>query len=312
MENNANANEVYNAQFGEQQESVEDKIQDTLDNKRINDLEQSTEDKKDDNEDVDFNKKFAALSRREKEIREREQIYDRKLQELQEKIELLQNPKEPEPEKEPELPLEYRLKRDPLNTLKEMGLDYNTLAELALNDGKLTTDMQMQLMREEIKKEMEEKYGALESKLTEKEIAEAKAREEREINNFKMEISNVIEKDPEKFELIRANNEIDTVFQVIEEHYKETNRILDIEEAANAVESHLLEEAQKLLKLNKISKIVGGNMEQSPEKRQESFTLSNNHSATVPNSSDSKLSREESIQKAASLLKFTWFKWKDF
>ena len=111
--------------------------------------------------------------------------------------------------------------------------------------------------------------------------------------------------------------------KILEPHYSVITELKDFlkvgelkyknrKEAANAVESHLLEEAQKLLKLNKISKIVGGNMEQSPEKRQESFTLSNNHSATVPNSSDSKLSREESIQKAASLLKFTWFKWKDF
>ena len=51
-----------------------------------------------------------------------------------------------------------------------------------------------------------------------------------------------------QYELIQANEANDIIYDVIEEHYNETGRILDIEEAAEAVESYLEEEAEKLLK----------------------------------------------------------------
>ena len=48
--------------------------------------------------------------------------------------------KEQEPEVEPEIPLEYKLKQNPLKALEEMGLSYEKLTELMLNDGKLTSE----------------------------------------------------------------------------------------------------------------------------------------------------------------------------
>ena len=84
-------------------------------------------------QDSEFDRKFAALSRKEKALRDRELELDKKYG-----------------NKEKELPLERRIRANPLKALEELGLDYDKLTELALNDGRLTPDMQMKLMREEL------------------------------------------------------------------------------------------------------------------------------------------------------------------
>ena len=118
-----------------------------------------------------FSKKFAALSRREKDIRTKEQEYEQKLADLQAKYEAVA-PKQEEVNNEEQLPLEYRLKRNPLKTLEELGFGYEKLTELALNDGKLPPEMQMKLMREELESDYKKKFEALEEKLTAKELQE--------------------------------------------------------------------------------------------------------------------------------------------
>mgnify|MGYP006287904407 FL=1 len=116
----------------------------------------------------EFGSKFAALSRREKALRERESQIDAKLAELEERFAQMQQPQKPEPEVEPELPLEYRLKKDPLNTLKELGLGYEQLTNLALNDGKLTPEMQMDLLKQEIDQKYSSEIDQLKQELQER------------------------------------------------------------------------------------------------------------------------------------------------
>ena len=128
-------------------------------------VEQSLEEAREPEKSDDFSRKFAALSRREKEIRAKEAEYDKRIAELEERLGSFG--KKPEPE--PELPIEYRLKKDPLRALEDMGLSYDKLTELALNDGKLTPEMQMRLMREELEGGYKKKFEELENRLLEKE-----------------------------------------------------------------------------------------------------------------------------------------------
>ena len=294
--------QVDNGTLGQEEEIKNEQLQEEQDDSS----EQETE------KQVDFDKKFAALSRKEKEIRqkeaEREEVWSRKMEELEAKIQELEsrNEPEPEPEEEPELPLEYRLKKDPLKTLQELGYDYETLTELVLNEGKLTSDMQLNLLKEDLKREMEEKYGSLEQKLLEKEKREEEEKYNQIVNGFKNDIEDFVSKDPEAYELIQANNANDLVFEVIEEHYNETGSVLDIKTAAEAVESYLEEEAKKLLKLKKLSRAeaLAEENKKPIEKRQPSPTLSNDQSAASQNNADRKLSVEESISEAAKLLKW--------
>ena len=80
-------------------------------------------------EDDQFSRKFAALSRREKDIRAKEAEYEYRMRELEERLQELQSPPE-----EPQAPIEERLRRNPFETLEELGLGYDKLTELALND----------------------------------------------------------------------------------------------------------------------------------------------------------------------------------
>lgn len=253
----------------------------------------------------DFSKKFAALSRKEKEQRTEREDFERQMAEFKQMKEEFEASKEQKPEPEPELPLEYRLKKDPLGTLAELGLGYDELTNLALNDGKLSTEMQMKLMREELETGYQSKIQELEEKLDSKWKQDEESKYEQTVTGFKNEINQFVDSDPEAYELIAANNANDLIYEVIEEQYNETGNILEMKDAADAVEAYLYDEAQKLLKLKKLSVRQEASGEQKPnEQAQPSTTLSNAHSAQALNETDRKLSKDESVAKAASMLKW--------
>lgn len=267
-------------------------------------VEQSLEEAREPEKSDDFSRKFAALSRREKEIRAKEAEYDKRIAELEERLNSFNQKSEPEPE--PELPIEYRLKKDPLRALEEMGLSYDKLTELALNDGKLTPEMQMKLMREELEGDYKKKFEELENRLLEKEKSDEQRRYDDIQRGFKNEIDEYVNSNLDKYELIQANEANDIIYDVIEEHYNDTGRILDIEEAAEAVENYLEEEAEKLLKLGKLRSKFGieNDLEQEESPRQSQVTLSNAMSAQANERVAKKLSDEESKALAAKMLKW--------
>ena len=265
-------------------------------------VEQSLEEAREPEKSDDFSRKFAALSRREKEIRAKEAEYDKRIAELEERLGSFG--KKPEPE--PELPIEYRLKKDPLRALEDMGLSYDKLTELALNDGKLTPEMQMRLMREELEGDYKKKFEELENRLIEKEKSDEQRRYDDIQRGFQNEIEDFVESNADRYELIQANEANDIIYDVIEEHYNDTGRILDIEEAAEAVENYLEEEAEKIFKLGKFRSKFGieNDFEQEESPRQSQVTLSNAMSAQANERVGRKLSDEESKALAAKMLKW--------
>lgn len=260
----------------------------------------------------EFSSKFAALSRREKQLREKEAHmqgqYEKKLAELEARIEAMQKPQVEEVAKPKELPLEYRLKKDPLGTLKELGLSFDQLTNLALNDGKLTPEMQMDLMRQEIDQKYSSELESLRNDLLERDRKQEEAKYNETVQNFQAELANFVN-DNDQYELIRANDATEVVFDVIEQHYNDTGRILSKQEAADQVEAYLEEEVEKLLKLNKLKNKLAPQdavrKVESPEPTQiqKAPTLSNAHSAAASNIRRP-TSREDSVSIAASLLKW--------
>ena len=261
-------------------------------------VEQSLEAAQEPEKNDEFSRKFAALSRKEKEVRAREAEYEQRIAELEQRFAAK------EPQKEPEIPFDVRLRQNPLKALESVGLSYDKLTELALNDGKLTPDMQMKLMREELETDYKSKFEDLENRLVEKEKGLEEQRYEDIKLGFQNEIESFVNSNGEEYELIKANDANDVVYEVIEEHYNETGKILDIKEAAEAVESYLEEEATKLLQLSKVrSKFNPGDNEQEPQ-RQSQVTLSNAHSAQANERVARKLSDEESKSAMAKMLQW--------
>lgn len=268
-------------------------------------------------EDKKFAAKFAALSRREKAVKQRERAADAKIAELEAKLKEMEGPK-----KEEKAPLEYRLKKDPFNTLKEIGMDFETLTRMALNDGKHTPELQSKLISEELEQKLEAKYGSmikqLEEKLTKKEEQEKKEREEYQVQAYKNQISDFIKQNAEKFELIAAeDNGAEEIYKTILEDYNakieangevEEDEIMTFEDAANKIEERLLEQAKKRVNLSKIQKLLGASQKtetQSEPKqgKKVSPTLSNEQSQ-VQGAKKQFLSDEESRKEAAKLIRW--------
>jgi len=255
-------------------------------------------------EDKRFAAKFAALSRKEKAIRERERQVERRLKEIEAQTASQQKP-EVKPEEEP---LKLRALKKPFDTLKELGLDYETLTRIALNDGQLTPELQMQILREELDGKYRSEIDQIKKQLQDKQEAEEKAKESQTVQGFKNEIASTIKSNTEEFELlgVEGENGIELVFDTINEHYNETGEVLDIVDAAKAVEDHLLGEAKKRIELHKIKKLVGASQVAQPPAKAEkkvSMTLSNEKSQVQP-SSKSYMSDDESKREAAKLIKW--------
>ena len=239
-------------------------------------------------QDSEFDRKFAALSRKEKALRDRELELEKKYG-----------------NKDKEIPLERRIRSNPLKALEELGLDYDKLTELALNDGRLTPDMQMKLMREELENDYKDKFNSLEERLNAKEKMEEEAKYDAVKQGFVGEINSFISENKSDFEYVAHNDATDVVYDVIEEHYNETGRILDIKEAVQAVESYLEEEAEKLLNLGKVkNRLTSMRDEYERPQRQSQTTLSNAHSAQGNERVARKLSDEESKSAMAKMLQW--------
>ena len=133
----------------------------------------------------------------------------------------------------------------------------------------------------------------------EQESLEAQNKETRAVEDFKTNIESHIQENLAEYELVNANEASDLVYDVIEQHFNETERVLDIKDAAEAVESYLMEEAEKFMKLNKIKGLQEQQIKPEELFRESPTTLSNVQSAQTPKLADRKLSIEESKQSAA-------------
>lgn len=238
-----------------------------------------------------FSKKFAALSRKEKQIKSQEKALELRMKEIEAKeAKALASSSD----------ISERLKKEPLKLLEESGLSLQQLAEMALNDGKPTAEM----IISDKEKAIQARIDALEQKLQQKEREAEESRLEQAISGFKTQIKDVISKN-DNYELIRAQGADDLVYDVISAHHEETGEILDINKAADLVESHLLEEVKKHLNLSKIK----GLLQPTPPVQQKVAppalkTLTNSSAATATTVARRPLSNEESIAQAAQLIKW--------
>lgn len=253
-----------------------------------------------------FSSKFANLTRKEREILAKEKAIKQQSEELQKLQELKGSAKE-------------RVE----DALEMLGLTLDDVIQYELKK------MDAQEPEDD---SLEGKYKKLEQKLTEfekKELEKVKLKEEEEkkreqqyidetISTFKQSISAFIEEKSETYELIAAQDAQDTVFEVIEEHFNQTGKVLAIEEAANLVEQHLEEEAKRILSRSKKLKSALPSEEvesqaseelkvsqQTQPKKTVAPTLTSEVTASQAKvEAQEWLSREESLRRAAEKLKW--------
>lgn len=279
-----------------------------------------------------FGAKFAALSRKEKAIRAKEREIETR--QAQAKADFEARMKALEEREARWARMEELKNKRPLEAIKELGLSYDDLTAAALNDqGELPPERQteatiaeLKAQLDALKKEREEEKTAAQKAKEEEELKQAEARYAQQIDNFKGEIKSHLDTaGEEKYELMKSGlfadvaDPVEAVYDVILEHYRETQanspdgvgEIMDITQAADLLEQWLEKEAEKLAKTKKAkSKLlppqaVETKAEKKPiEAPSEPKTLENAHSSTVPNRQGEKLSDDELLAQAASLIRW--------
>jgi len=254
-------------------------------------------------EDDNFSKKFTALTRREKALRQREAELKRRESELTSR----------QPQQEPaqeEQPTDWAklLADNPIEAFKKAGYSMEDLIH-TMAEGELPKDIVKRREEESLKAKIAELESKLEGKFEEYEKTSAQKEHDKVVNSFKTELKTFIDSNADEYEMIRYNDAHDTVFGVIESHYSQTGRVLSEKEAADAVEQHFMDEALKLGNVKKLRKRFTSSDEVTEEQvSSDPFsrdTLTNSLGSTAPNTPPTKkLSREESLERAAQLLKW--------
>lgn len=252
--------------------------------------------------------KFAALSRKEKQIRQREMQVSQQMQQFQQQMEAMKA-------ENAKIKSEYEqyrqgIKLSPLQKLQEEGLSFDDLTNMQLNEQNPTPEMLIKRSKQEAMSEIEKLRKELADE-REKQLADRKRQEEeaetKTVEAYKEQLNNFVVANPDKYELITLNEASDLVFQVAEEYYNSEGRLLSAEEAADYTEKYLEDKAKKLLNAKKFQK----QPVQAPKKansdgvkKEVSQTLSNDLSTEVPVGSSRKLSRDEEIEQAAKQIRW--------
>ncbi len=188
-------------------------------------------------EDPRFAARFAALTKKERSIVERERAL---------------KAKEADPEFAAFKAAKSGGKTDPMALLEAHGWNYDQLTQFVLGDRKLTPEQQVRLLQEQVEADKKER--------TDKETQAAKVAEEKTIAEYHTAIARHVQTNVEKYELTSLHEDgAALVYDVIEEHWKATGGpeggiIMPVDDACTAVESYLEREArEKVLKAKKFA-----------------------------------------------------------
>ena len=253
--------------------------------------------------------KFAALSRREKSLKIQERQLAAKMKEFETKLAqssatAIDGAKYIDRED---------FKKNPYKYMQQDQIALESIAEQVLNDGKLTPEK----IAEQLETKLQAKITAMEAKLAEKEAQEQQNQIDATINHFKGELAKFVTDTPD-YEMIRANDAIELVYAVIEQHCEATidpdtgkGEVLTNKQASDMVEQHLLdqektriEKYRQLTKTKALFEPSKPQPEQKVVKAPSTQTLTNTLAAQVPSKDSKTLTDEESKKEAAKLIKW--------
>jgi len=249
----------------------------------------------------DITKKFSALAKKEKQLRQREA----ELKSMEAKLAESNKP-QAAPE---EVPLDVLIKNNPLEALKKAGYSLEDILSIMASGDSMPKEITERQEKDKLQAKIRDLEEKLENVVPTFEKSQAEKEHAQVINTYKSELKTFVAADPDAYELVIANNAYDTIFDVIDTHYGETGKLLSEKEAADAVENYFYEEAMKLSNHKKLKKMFQPDSKDGSESEvgshRQNVTLSNRDSSTsVVGDTERKLTREESLQRAAALLKW--------
>lgn len=182
--------------------------------------------------------RFAALARQQKELRLRqEQIKSQELA-VQKQLE--------------DMRTKYESEYVPKSKFTQDF--YGALQDVGINQDQVLQYLNSQANQDPAIRSLQAKIQELEAKVQEpmKRIDEQQSQAYNQaVEQIRHEASALIDSDS-SFELTKAMNMSEAVVQLIEETFKKDKRLLTVQEAAEKVEDHILEEAIKYASLDKV------------------------------------------------------------
>jgi len=209
------------------------------------------------------------------------------------------------------------IKKDkPLDALKLLDIDYNDLSQVVLNDGNVPAEVLVKRLEDKIKN-LEESLTQKEQSRAEEAKASAQKQADQAVNNFKKQITQYLEGNKDKYELMHFEGvDSSRLYQMIEDHWNETvdengmGKIMPIEEAAQLLEKQLEEKyikARDIPKFNSLFQATKGSagqqmIKQMQEQQKASGlkTLTNNQ---APSPERKSLTDEDRIKNAINMAK---------
>jgi hypothetical protein len=282
-------------------EQVQEVVEQVVEQAQTEQKPQEIEAKEPEKQQDDFSTKFAALSRREKQLLERE----RKLKAMEEEI-TGKSSKLSQWEERKKL-----FKENPDELFNEIGLSFEDIVNKKLGiepeEKQLTPDE----VYKKLQAELESKFKKLEEE-KQKQIEEENAQI---LSNFKNDIESYLTKNADKYELINYQKDFDLVFDVVQEYFDQNGEVLSIEVAADHVEKHLEDLVSGATKLKKIASKFAPKIENQPDlksaietdkakDKKVAPTLSNELNSRSSTTKGPAISLEESKKNAARLLRW--------
>jgi hypothetical protein len=238
------------------------------------------------------------LIRRERELKSKEKEMEGKLEGKLSRDELMQA-------------LKDEFEDDPYEFMEKNGFSYDKLQNRILS-GDEGRGMS----------KLEKKIAELESKLSEadkKKIEDEEEGSHKEFETKRAQALTFIEnqlKGKEEYELLNHEGSFSDVYEVIQEYFEETGKMMAVDEAARLVEKHLEDEFKKRLEYKKVRSWAGNKSDSiedpnqsstadqsSPAEFKETKTITSDMlQASSSSKSDLELSEEERVQKAMRLM----------
>jgi hypothetical protein len=164
--------------------------------------------------------------------------------------------------------------------LDKAGLSFDEVAQLMLSNAQTPKEvLEIKSELKTLRSQLEEK----EEKDKQERVNSTRSYIDSQIEIYKEDVKEHVQKNPDRFELIIANEAIEDVFSVVEKFFEETGEIVSPEEAATFVEQTLEEEAEKFLKAKKFSSRLAPKVEPTQETAKQDARESRRPSPTIGN-----------------------------
>jgi len=178
--------------------------------------------------------KFAVLARKEAEVFRKQQAVRQQQAELARQAEEIKQFQE----------MKRQARMNPVDALKQLGLTYEEVTEYLMNDNKPTPAAEVMTLKQELedfkRQQMEEQ-----KRLLSEQRAAMEAEQQATIEQFHSEVNEYVAQHADTYELTALYNGASLVAGVIEENFKQTQRLMSVPDAAKLVEEHFEELAKK-------------------------------------------------------------------